>query len=151
MDGRTTNLTYHILMQGGVNDGSWFINLYIPNPLEEIWLIRQAKRDLGCMLDSTCGSWIPCAPPNKGPSLLAPQVIELHPVTYSYQGLLPWSSFIFTPSIFTPTKFCRRCLTGTELMHILDIPANVIESLSSKEIKAIIEDFSFYLSNVSVA
>ncbi len=73
-------------------------------------------------------------------------MIEIHPGTYSYQGLLPWSShqsFIIAPSAFTPTKIFRRSLIGTELMHALDIPGKGIESFSSKEIKAIIEDFSF--------
>jgi hypothetical protein len=70
MDGGTINLSYQILMQGWVTNGSWFINLYTHNPLEEFRLIQLAERNLGCMLDPTCGSKIPCEPSNREPFCL---------------------------------------------------------------------------------
>jgi hypothetical protein len=120
---------------GGVTNRSWCINLYTAGHCEDFGIMRQAKRDLSCMIN-----------PKKISILSAPQEIELHLGTFNYQRLLPWSScqaFIIAPKVFPTTDFCRRRLTGKELMHVLDIPNNISEGLYSKKIKEFIADISF--------
>ncbi len=45
---------------------------------------------------------------------------------------------MYTP----PTKFCRRKLTGVELMSILDVPTNVQGQLNESEVKNLVKDIA---------
>jgi hypothetical protein len=72
-----------------------------------------------------------------------PTVIELRPGVYHYEGLLPWCEqqcFVIVPSVYSPTKFCCRKLTGVELMNVLDVPMNVQGQLNGSDVKTIIDD-----------
>ncbi len=44
------------------------------------------------------------------------------------------------PSEFSPTKWCKRRLTGTEILKGLDFPVSVIQQLSGNQIKILIHD-----------
>jgi hypothetical protein len=97
-------------------------------------------------MDSMCSSGIPCSAPRSIDRVKVPAVYELRPGTFHYQGLLPWAihqPIVIAPNVYSATKFCRRKLTGKEMMHVLDVPDWVGQLLQSNEIKELITDRKF--------
>lgn len=129
---------------GGVTNGSWYLNFYSPSAvIETCYIPPQAQRDLSSIIDSMCSSGIPCSAPRSIDMVKVPTVHELRPGTFHYQGLLPWAIYqpiVIAPNVYSATKFCRRKLTGKEMMHVLDIPDWVGQLLQSNEIKELIAD-----------
>jgi hypothetical protein len=134
---RMTPLTISHLSCGGVTDGSWMVYIYSRDSTD-VSMDRQLSssgRDLNTILDTkTLGR--PCAEPLKVPLSSTPRVIKLRGNTYHCNGLFPWSdrlAFVVSPSVFSPTNWVRRHLSGFEMMRVLDVPDSLHTSLTSSD------------------
>ena len=66
--------------------------------------------------------------------------MKICPSTYHGGGLFPLGergAYIIVPHIYLPTKWCQWCLSGQEMMHVLDIPDEVSLDLSSQLVSSI--------------
>jgi hypothetical protein len=129
---------------GGITSGTW--NTYIYSSRDEPLLemtSRVAGRDLSTILNTKLEG-MPCPQPSPVNDTER-RVVEVRPKTYHGGGLLPWGSFdakVIAPSIFSPTGWVRRQLSGSEVLKALDIPDEVETILTSKQVKTICQDAS---------
>ena len=123
---------------GGVTDGKWVLFVYAkdaPNLPDTLQFMSTSHRNLRSVLDSMSPGR-PCSEPPKLASTTPLGLVKLRGTSFHCDGLFPWQdrlSFVFCPSIFSPTKWVRRHLTGGEMMRVLDIPDHVTLELSSSQ------------------
>jgi len=139
---------------GGVTDSSWDLHIYLPRGISMGEPIAQrAGRDLCVIVDSKLGG-VPCPPPVKLKTAVRPDVISLRPGTYHAGGLYPISKGpcrLIVPSVFSPTGWVRRKLSGKELCAAQDIAEEQFDKLSSKEIAELCQGEVFPLKVALVA
>ena len=127
---------------GGVSDGEWCFHVYQPEAQDPIDVTaRMAGRDMYSIINSKAEG-LPCKPPVSC-SCDVPKVVKLRPGTYHVGGLYPTGVdkvHVIVPSVFSPTKWVRRRLTGLEMCKLWDIPEEVIVELGSKDMAAICEE-----------
>ena len=122
---------------GGVTDGSWTLHLYtkaISPAMSTGPTISTSGRNVRTVLDSMTNGR-PSAEPPKVASTTQPVTVRLQGSTYHCDGLFPWNErlcFFYCPSIYSPTKWVRRHLSGIEMMRLLDIPDELHSELTSK-------------------
>jgi hypothetical protein len=101
---------------GGVTTGQWKLRFYIKSDYTWDHSRRPicAQRDLSSIINSTTGHGYPCQPPPLLPHL---HDFEIRPRTYHGHGLFPFyirDAYYIVPSVYTPSKWCRRHLSGEE-------------------------------------
>jgi hypothetical protein len=136
---------------GGVTDGVWDVHVYLPTGAERLGqMLKQAGRDLCSVVNSKLGG-VPCQPPGKITSL-RPGVTRVRPGTYHVNGLYPLNETVcrlVVPSVFSPTDWVRRKLSGEEMCAVLDIPEEFSSRLNSKEIAKVCRNKVFPLKVAS--
>ncbi len=117
------------------------------NPVGTNWVwdpSPRAGRDLKSVVDSLV-TGRDCPAPSKALSMDL-EVKMLRPSVFHVGGLFPSGvakpKFV-VPSIFSPTGWVRRKLTGKEMCLVNDIPNNVYNRLSAKEVAQICEKLVF--------
>jgi hypothetical protein len=131
---------------GGVTNGQWIVNIYSRGTAQNFTPQLHAQRDMSSVIDTMVSTGHPCPIPQCMKPSETPKVLEVRPGTYHFQGLLPWDgrqSTIIAPNIFSTTKWCKRRLTGSELLKILDVPDDIANKLKGASIKDLIGDLSF--------
>jgi hypothetical protein len=119
---------------GGCTDGQWSIYYYSKSQMTfEMTAGSAAFRDLSSVLDPKVNG-IPCSAPGENlDTSRRPEVIQLRPNVYHGGGLIPWvarSSFIVSPSIYSPTRWVRRRLTNQEMISVLDYSSEMFKGLT---------------------
>jgi hypothetical protein len=130
---------------GGVTTGHWKLRFCLINTRSWTHSNRPicTLRYLSSIVHSTVSHGLPCPPP---PPLTHLHDFLIRPNTYHGHGLFPFwirDAYFVVPSVYTPSKWCRRHLTGEETVLALDISDQHIQSLTSDERKAICNDTSF--------
>lgn len=130
---------------GGVTDALWEVHMYNPVGTNWVWdPSPRAGRDLKSVVDSLV-TGRDCPAPSKALSMDL-EVKMLRPSVFHVGGLFPSGvakpKFV-VPSIFSPTGWVRRKLTGKEMCLVNDIPNNVYNRLSAKEVAQICEKLVF--------
>jgi len=127
---------------GGVTDSVWTFYVYRRGqPRDSNMPPKSAGRDMLSIVNSR-KEGTPCPPP-RDVKAKHPEVIRLRPNTYHSEGLYPVSAGnvqVVAPCVFSPTKWVRRKLSGLEMCRVKDIPDEVTNSLTSKEISVIVKD-----------
>jgi hypothetical protein len=134
--------TTHALV-GGVTNSIDHCFLWSRGPTRpenlEVCVPRCLSRDVHSVVSDTV-SGQPWAKPEAS-RLSHPKVLELTPGVYHGGGLLdvdhPNGSFLLR-SVFTPTKWCRRRLTKTEIAMAFDIPSPIIQACTNVELELLI-------------
>jgi hypothetical protein len=129
---------------GGCTDGQWSIYYYSKSQMSfEMTAGSAAFRDLSSVLDPKVNG-IPCSAPGENlDASRRPEVIQLRPNVYHGGGLIPWvarSSFIVSPSIYSPTRWVRRRLTNQEMSSVLDYSSEMFKGLTQNQWSSIVKD-----------
>jgi hypothetical protein len=106
---KMTPKIYPYVQVGGCTDGLWTAYYYSRDQIcLDVSVGSSSFRDLTSALNPKSNG-VPCPAPSVSlDSGSRPRVIQLRPNTYHGRGLIPWiarSSFIITPSIYSPTKW----------------------------------------------
>jgi len=149
---RMSPSTLHHVDCGGVSDGSWTFYIYTrtSSPVSLLTPAAGPQRDLTSVMD-TLISGTPVQPPPLCQSPMRPVVVQLRPNTYSCSGLFPWNSrkaFVITRSVFSPTKWVKRKLLGSEVLKVLDLPETLVSELSSAQRASLCQLLSLVPSKV---
>ena len=137
-----TRISLSHIQCGGVTDGSWDFMVY--SPLASITLdppSSVAGRDLSSILNNMKDG-LPCAAPTIS-YLDKLKVVKLRPGVYHGGGILPWherNCSVLTQSVFSDSGWCRRKIQGEEMMHVLDVPEDMISDLSSSQRRTLCAD-----------
>lgn len=101
----------------------------------EVTVPRALPRDVHSVISDTIAG--PGHAPLEPSRLVRPEVFEILPGLYHGGGLLPVDhprgQFVVR-SVFTPTKWCRRRLTPSELATAFDVPHEIIQQCSHQEL-----------------
>jgi len=120
---------------GGVTNGRWNVHVYRVKPKGPLVVRTQAPRDLSAIIDTMVSGGCPCTTPKEVIHSKEPQIIEVRPKTYHCKGLVPWGVepiWAVVPSVFSPSKWCRRKLTAKEILLSRDISHQVLCSCDDK-------------------
>lgn len=139
---------------GGVTNGKWWAHVYSSCSPFSVSLATQAKRDMSTIIDTMQSGEYPCPPPPSAPRTATPQVIEMRPWTFHFQGLLPWGvhlAWVISPNVFSTTKWCQCKLTSTEILCSKDIPMDVISLLDARHSRILAQESDFVPTKCSLA
>jgi hypothetical protein len=131
---------------GGVTDGRWWVHIYSSGLPLHLSFPKQGQRDVSTILDAMVNKGHPCTAPKSIPACPIPRVVEICPGTYHSSGLVPWktrSLWVITPNGFSPTKWCRRKLTQTEILLSRDVPSMARSMLSEDQVMELLLDSSY--------
>ena len=104
--------------------------------------LSTSGRNVRSVLDSMV-SGRPSAEPPKIASTVTPATVQLRGNSFHCDGLFPWTNrlcFFFCPSIYSPTKWVRRHLSGLEMLRVMDIPDSLQAELTSNQRAQICHD-----------
>jgi len=99
-------------------------------------------RNLRSVLD-TMAAGRPCGAPPNVSITSKPTVILLRANSFHCDGLFPWNNrlaFIFSPSVFSPTRWVCRHLTVIEMLKMMDVPDTLQSALMTANRAALCKD-----------
>jgi hypothetical protein len=104
----------------------------------------ELQRDLSSVINSAVGIGLECSAP-KVKTYQNPQVLELKPGTFHGGGLYPFqlrTARFIVPSIFTKIRWCRRCLTPEEVLHVCNVGDTLQETFTpTQKVKFCLDTF----------